>query len=60
MVVLATLGAMASGAPPDVSMLVATLSLVVTSVISRAEAYQGFSDPGPITVARHQRQNCLR
>ena len=32
-------------------MLVATLSLVVTSVISRAEAYQGFSDPGPITVA---------
>jgi hypothetical protein len=50
-VVLATLGVMSNGTPPDVAMLVATLLLILTKVISREEAYQGLSDPGPLTVA---------
>ena len=37
-VVVATLGVMGNGTPPDVAMLVATLSLVLTKVISREEA----------------------
>jgi hypothetical protein len=48
--VLATLGCMGVGVPPDLAMLVATLALVLANVISREEAYQGFSDPGPLTV----------
>ena len=42
---------MSNGTPPDVAMLVSTISLVITNVISREEAYQGLSDPGPLTVA---------
>lgn len=42
---------MSNGVAPDIAMLVATLLLVVTKVISRDEAYQGLSDPGPLTVA---------
>eukprot|EP01047_Picozoa_sp_COSAG01_P011437 COSAG01_NODE_500_length_16223_cov_42.586988_11_plen_329_part_00 len=48
--VLATLGCMGVGVPPDLAMLLATLALVLANVISREEAYQGFSDPGPLTV----------
>ena len=32
-------------------MLAATLTLILTRVIDRGDAYQGFSDPGPVTVA---------
>jgi hypothetical protein len=48
--VLGALGGMGIGTPPDLTMLVATLLLVTTDTLSRADAYRGFSDPGPITV----------
>jgi di/tricarboxylate transporter len=48
--VLAALGGMGLGTPPDVTMMAATLALVLTGTISRQEAYQGFADPGPVTV----------
>ena len=38
------------GAPPDLTMLGASLVLLLLRIIERPEAYQGFSDPGPITV----------
>jgi hypothetical protein len=47
---LAALGFMAMGSPPDLTMLTTTLTLILLNVIDRPEAYQGFSDPGPITV----------
>ena len=47
---LAALAGMGLGTPPDLTMLAATMLLILSNVISRGEAYQGFSDPGPITV----------
>ena len=48
---ISALGLMAMGSPPDLTMLVATLTLILIRVIDRSDAYQGFSDPGPVTVA---------
>eukprot|EP01043_Picozoa_sp_COSAG02_P069396 COSAG02_NODE_11870_length_1637_cov_4.095579_1_plen_200_part_10 len=48
---ISALGLMAMGSPPDLTMLVATLTLILIRVIDRGDAYQGFSDPGPVTVA---------
>ena len=44
--VVGALGCMALGTPPDLTMMLVTLVLVVTGVISQAEAYEGFADPG--------------
>jgi di/tricarboxylate transporter len=48
---IASLGFMSMGSPPDLTLLVATLTLILIRVIDRGDAYQGFSDPGPVTVA---------
>lgn len=39
------LGSMGMGSPPDLTMLGASMVLVLLRIIDRPEAYQGFSDP---------------